>query len=112
MTGLAQRARFLVEANELLHQRRNQGGLASCLLCLDLDRLKTINALLGFDAGDAVIRRASSHLAEALGAQAPLARLACAKQASGASADDDGIVRSATTAPGLSPFCESTRARL
>lgn len=76
MTGLAQRARFLVEANEQLQQRRNHGGLASCLLCLDLDRLKTINALLGFDAGDAVIRRASSHLAEALGAQAPLARLA------------------------------------
>jgi len=75
MTGLAQRARFLVEANEQLQQRA-AAGLCSGLLCLDLDRLKTINALLGFDAGDAVIRRASSHLQKQLGLQAPLARLA------------------------------------
>ncbi|MDT9000143.1 EAL domain-containing protein [Paucibacter sp. APW11] len=75
MTGLAQRARFIVEANESLHQHLGKKGMAA-LLCLDLDRLKTINALIGFDAGDAVIRLAAERLAEHLGPTVALGRLA------------------------------------
>lgn len=75
LTGLPQRSRFVVEAGELLKslQRKGEGG---ALLCFDIDRLKTVNAILGFDAGDAVIVDAAQRLAGMLGSSARLARLA------------------------------------
>lgn len=69
LTGLAQRNRFLAD-----HRQRaelaTRGGPRIALLCFDIERLKSINALLGFDAGDAVIveaARRAGGLAEAPG---------------------------------------------
>lgn len=70
MTGLAQRSRFLHEVAEHLARQPHQ---AFALFCLDLERLKVINALVGFDAGDAAIRCCADRLA--LEDNAPLARL-------------------------------------
>lgn len=75
LTGLPQRSRFLVDGGLLLDQMRHRGE-AAALLCFDIDRLKTINAILGFDAGDAVIVDAARRLASLLGPQARMARLA------------------------------------
>ncbi|HEY4069491.1 MAG TPA: EAL domain-containing protein [Burkholderiaceae bacterium] len=75
MTGLAQRPRFLREAGAALALPSDSGDSA-VLLCFDIDRLKTINAILGFDAGDAVIIDAARRLAAVLGPQAKLSRLA------------------------------------
>ena len=81
LTGLAQRTRFVIEGAAVLQAARERGG-CTAMLCFDIDRLKTINAILGFDAGDAVITDAAQRLAAVLGANtstpgsARLARLA------------------------------------
>lgn len=61
LTGLPQRNHFLlsqaataVQAAREAADGNTRSGWA--LLCFDLERLKSINALLGFDAGDAAIR--------------------------------------------------------
>jgi diguanylate cyclase (GGDEF)-like protein len=71
MTGLAQRGRFIAEGEALLRSVH-----AAALVCVDVDRLKVVNAVLGFDAGDAVIREAAQRLLDRLGAQGPVGRLA------------------------------------
>ncbi len=70
MTGLARRETFLAEVAQQLERQP-----AQLLVCLDLERLKTINALAGFEAGDAVIRAAAQRLRERYPAPTPLARL-------------------------------------
>jgi diguanylate cyclase (GGDEF)-like protein len=74
LTGLAQRMRFIAEATGLLAALRPHGGQAA-LLCLDVDRLKNVNAVLGFDAGDAVLKDAAARLGALFGSDARLARL-------------------------------------
>ena len=75
LTGLAQRPRFLAEGEALLAGAERAGRQVT-LLCFDIDRLKTINALLGFDAGDAVICVAAERLQTVIGAEGRLARVA------------------------------------
>lgn len=75
LTGLAQRPRFLAEGEAVL-EGAEQSGRQVALLCFDIDRLKTINALLGFDAGDAVICDAAERLQKVIGREGRLARVA------------------------------------
>jgi len=74
LTDLAQRTRFLAESSDLLAGLGRRGGRA-VLVCVDVDRLKTVNAVLGFDAGDAVLRDAALRLRGAFHEDARLARL-------------------------------------
>jgi diguanylate cyclase (GGDEF)-like protein len=74
LTGLAQRSRFITEAAGVLAALRPHRGQA-VLLCVDVDRLKNVNAVLGFDAGDAVLQDAAARLAALFGSDAQLARL-------------------------------------
>ncbi len=74
LTGLAQRTRFIAEAAGLLAALRPHRGQA-VLVCMDVDRLKNVNAVLGFDAGDAVLKDAAARLGALFGSDARLARL-------------------------------------
>jgi diguanylate cyclase (GGDEF)-like protein len=74
LTGLAQRMRFIAEAGELLAALRLRKGQA-VLVCMDVDRLKNVNAVLGFDAGDAVLKDAATRLTTLFDRDARLARL-------------------------------------
>lgn len=64
LTGLVQRDRFIAEHAARASLAAQRRGEQLVLACFDIERLKTINALLGFDAGDEAIvqvaRRASS----------------------------------------------------
>ncbi|MCR5868412.1 bifunctional diguanylate cyclase/phosphodiesterase [Aquincola sp. J276] len=75
LTGLAQRPRFVAEGQRVLAAADASRGQAA-LLCFDIDRLKTINGILGFDAGDAVIRDAAERLRAVIGDEGRLARVA------------------------------------
>ena len=66
LTQFARQPRFLREGQALL-ARLNHQGRHAMLACLDVDRLKPINALLGFEAGDALFQT----LAQRLSAVAP-----------------------------------------
>ncbi|CAM3697915.1 putative bifunctional diguanylate cyclase/phosphodiesterase [Roseateles saccharophilus] len=74
LTRLPGRTRFLREGQALLHQRDQQGSMA-LLICLDVDRLKSINAVLGFEAGDALLKVLASRLRDACDQQSVLGRL-------------------------------------
>lgn len=62
LTGLPQRARFIADGDRLLADLKDRQQLAA-LICLDVDRLKAVNGVLGFDAGDALLRGAATKLA-------------------------------------------------
>jgi len=53
--------------------QRRRGSLA--LLLIDLDRMDLVNATLGHDLGDRILREAAARMARALGPAAMLARL-------------------------------------
>ena len=74
LTGLAKRARFIALARERLV---GLGLVAdsAVLICLDVDRLKHVNALLGFDAGDTVLKNAAQRLGRLFPDEALTARL-------------------------------------
>ena len=74
LTGLAQRARFIDEADSLLDFWRERNERA-VLMCMDVDRLKSVNAVLGFDAGDAVLRSAAARLSGLFAEDGGLGRL-------------------------------------
>ncbi|KQV53100.1 hypothetical protein ASC95_10065 [Pelomonas sp. Root1217] len=61
LTGLPQRARFIADGDRLLANlpEREQQAV---LICIDVDRLKAVNSVLGFDAGDALLRGAAAKL--------------------------------------------------
>jgi len=60
LTGLAARTKFAVAVQQWL----GQGGEApAVLLCLDVDRLKTVNNVLGFEAGDSLLLGLARQLA-------------------------------------------------
>ena len=75
LTGLPQRARFISQGDELLAALQARQGSAA-LLCLDVDRLKAINNILGFEAGDAVLMGAAGKLQALFQTEACLGRLA------------------------------------
>ncbi|WP_457321090.1 putative bifunctional diguanylate cyclase/phosphodiesterase [Roseateles sp. P5_E11] len=61
LTGLPQRARFIADGDRLLANLPEREQLA-VLICIDVDRLKAVNSVLGFDAGDALLRGAAAKL--------------------------------------------------
>ena len=74
LTGLPQRIRFLADQGSRV-ERAGADGPRVMLLCYDVERLKSINALLGFDAGDAVIVSAAKRVAHGIGLEGAVARL-------------------------------------
>lgn len=58
LTRLSQRTRFLQDSAPVLEAAAAKGQ-AMAIVCFDIGRLKSINALLGFDAGDTVIVQAA-----------------------------------------------------
>jgi len=75
LTGLAQRSRFVREGDAMLAALPGDRPLA-LLMCLDVDRLKAVNSVLGFDAGDALLIGAASKLAGLFNGAACCGRLA------------------------------------
>ena len=75
LTGLPQRARFIADGDRLLAGLPEQERLA-VLICIDVDRLKAVNAVLGFDAGDALLKGAADKLAALFNGAAACGRLA------------------------------------
>jgi diguanylate cyclase (GGDEF)-like protein len=75
LTGLPQRARFIADGDRLLANLPESERLA-VLICIDVDRLKAVNGVLGFDAGDALLRGAAAKLAVLFEGVAAYGRLA------------------------------------
>jgi diguanylate cyclase (GGDEF)-like protein len=74
LTGLPNRAFFNARVDEAIRwARRRELGLV--VLCLDLDRFKDLNRILGWQAGDRLLREAAGRMAGALGPCDTLARL-------------------------------------
>ena len=61
MTGLPQRSRFIADGDRLL-AGLPEGERLAVLICIDVDRLKTVNSVLGFEAGDALLKGAAAKL--------------------------------------------------
>lgn len=61
----------------LTHAIRAAGGSRGALaaMIIDLDRMQDVNALLGRELGDRVLREGAARIARALGPRIPLARL-------------------------------------
>jgi diguanylate cyclase (GGDEF)-like protein len=74
LTGLSQRAHFIKRGDQQL-QHLLQAQACAVLLCLDVDRLKTINNILGFEAGDAVLIGAAGKLQAMFDSDACLGRM-------------------------------------
>lgn len=74
LTQLPRRARFLRHSEQQLAALQARGRLG-LLVCLDLDRLKGINAVLGFQAGDALLQAVAQRLREQTPSGTPLGRL-------------------------------------
>jgi diguanylate cyclase (GGDEF)-like protein len=75
LTGLPQRARFIADGDRLLANLPERDQLA-VLICIDVDRLKAVNGLLGFDAGDALLQGAAAKLKTLFEGVAAYGRLA------------------------------------
>jgi diguanylate cyclase (GGDEF)-like protein len=73
LTGLANRALFHRELNDVLAQKRKKTDAA--LLLLDLDRFKEVNDSLGHGAGDELLGRVAHRISRALGNRHFLSRL-------------------------------------
>ncbi|MEK8034871.1 EAL domain-containing protein [Ideonella sp. DXS29W] len=68
LTGLLQRDRF-IEMQSAAVRETAAGQSRTVLVCFDIERLKSINSLLGFDAGDEAIKHVAKR-AQALAAPA------------------------------------------
>ena len=75
LTGLPQRARFIADGDRLL-AGLPEGERFAVLICIDVDRLKAVNSVLGFDAGDALLQGAAAKLAALFEGVAAHGRLA------------------------------------
>jgi diguanylate cyclase (GGDEF)-like protein len=75
LTGLPQRARFIADGDRLLASLP-EGEQQAVLICLDVDRLKAVNSVLGFEAGDALLRGAAIKLSALFEGAAAYGRLA------------------------------------
>ncbi len=74
LTGLANRALFRREIEEMI-SRTQRNRAASALLLLDLDRFKEVNDSLGHAAGDDLLTRAGHLIGRVIGASCSLYRL-------------------------------------
>ncbi|KQP77484.1 hypothetical protein ASF57_19475 [Methylobacterium sp. Leaf117] len=74
LTGLPNRVVFHASLERLLGDLGNRHGRAA-LLCLDLDRFKTVNDTLGHHAGDGLLRVVADRLRGAVGVEDVIARL-------------------------------------
>ncbi|MFA6311623.1 MAG: EAL domain-containing protein [Sterolibacterium sp.] len=74
LTGLANRALFLRQVEQILSGAYRDGRYAAVLL-LDLDRFKDINEARGLALGDALLKAVAARFQRALGADDILARL-------------------------------------
>jgi diguanylate cyclase (GGDEF)-like protein/PAS domain S-box-containing protein len=72
LTGLANRRLFNDELMKALRSATSEAGVA--LFCIDLDNFKSINDVLGHDAGDAVLRQTAERLISCVGPGALVAR--------------------------------------
>jgi len=75
LTGLPQRARFIADGDRLLANLPERERLA-VLICIDVDRLKAVNGVLGFEAGDALLQGAAAKLKSLFEGVAAYGRLA------------------------------------
>jgi diguanylate cyclase (GGDEF)-like protein/PAS domain S-box-containing protein len=74
LTGLPNRKFFLDRLNEAI-SLSHRTGTTVAVLCLDFDRFKNVNDLLGHWGGDELLRAASARLSKLLRSQDTLARL-------------------------------------
>ncbi|WAK03493.1 EAL domain-containing protein [Methylobacter sp. YRD-M1] len=74
LTGLANRALFLKQLEQLLAHVRREGGFAEVLL-INIDRFKNINEARGFAVGDALLKKVAERLSRMLKPGQLLARL-------------------------------------
>ncbi|WP_338661475.1 EAL domain-containing protein [Pararoseomonas sp. SCSIO 73927] len=89
LTGLPNRTLLADRANQALETAMREGhGIA--LLCLDLDRFKTVNDLLGHDGGDKLLLQVAERLRELVRGGDTIARLG---------ADEFAIVQANLDAP-------------
>jgi len=75
LTGLPQRARFIADGDRLLANLPERERMA-VLICIDVDRLKAVNGVLGFEAGDALLQGAAAKLKALFEGVAAYGRLA------------------------------------
>ncbi|MFT7722638.1 MAG: EAL domain-containing protein [Roseateles sp.] len=75
LTGLPQRARFIADGDRLLANLPEREQLA-VLICIDVDRLKAVNGVLGFEAGDALLQGAAAKIRTLFEGVAAYGRLA------------------------------------
>lgn len=74
LTQCLRRPAFLREIKTSLPQWMRQ-GLGAALVCVDVNRLRSVNVLLGFDAGDSVLKAVANQLRGAAGDGAVIGRL-------------------------------------
>ncbi len=92
LTGILNRAGFVAE----LTSRLNRGRKRQTVLLLDLDRFKAVNDTLGHHAGDDLVRKICSAMAQLMPAGGVLARLG---------GDEFGIVIEDASDQGVHEFC-------
>jgi len=74
LTGLARRERFTADQTARV-AATGSNGQRLAIVCFDIERLKSINALLGFEAGDQAISLTAQRAVAHLGSPAHVARL-------------------------------------
>ena len=74
LTGLSRRERFIADQAARVGAAGSTGQRLA-IVCFDIERLKSINALLGFEAGDQAISLTALRAAKHLGSPAHVARL-------------------------------------
>lgn len=74
LTGLANRALFRRQIDDVL-ERTHRSGISAALLLLDLDRFKEVNDSLGHAAGDELLAKVAHLLGRVIGRDCFLARL-------------------------------------